>query len=83
MVRGLAAGKEYDIEIRASNSYLVAKGSPISGRGGIRVGALKRVREEDAINDAVELAEKSDGECYGLYINCCSQMCSYHPGHRA
>ena len=68
VVRGLEAGNEYDIEIRTSNSHLVAKGSPFNSRGGIRLGAMRQIKEEDAIKDAVELAEKSDGECYRLCV---------------
>lgn len=68
VIHGLEANKKYDMEIRTTTSQLDPRGSPFTSRGGIRVGAMRRVKEEDAIRDAVDLAKKSDGEFYELFI---------------
>ena len=68
MIHGLEANKKYDMEIRTTTSQLDPRGSPFTSRGGIRVGAMRQVKEEDAIRDAIDLAKKSDGEFYELFI---------------
>ena len=68
VLHDLEAGKESDMEVRASKAQLVPKPTLFTSRGAIRVDAMRQIKEEDAIDDAVELAKNSDGECKGLYI---------------
>jgi beta-glucosidase len=69
VVPGLEANKEYHLEIRTSNSHLVAKGTPFNSRGGIRAGAMTKIKEEDAINEAVDLAKKADATILVIGLN--------------
>lgn len=64
VINGLKAGHEYKIDIRLSNAAFVSRGSPFTCRGGIRLGAIKRVDKEEALNDAVRAAKESDGRCF-------------------
>ncbi|KAF8165588.1 glycoside hydrolase family 3 protein [Crassisporium funariophilum] len=60
-VKGLKAGQSYDLEIRLSNADFAARGSPFLCWGGIRVGAVRDVDGDAAIQEAVQLAKESDG----------------------
>ena len=60
-MKGLKAGQRYDLEIRLSNAEFIARGSPFTCRGGIRLGGIRQIGEEQAINEAVQLAKESDG----------------------
>lgn len=60
ILKGLKAGQAYHIDIRLCNAAFVAKGSPFTCRGGIRLGAFRRIGEEEALNDAVRIAKSSD-----------------------
>ncbi|TFK64048.1 glycoside hydrolase family 3 protein [Pluteus cervinus] len=59
-VAGLKAGQSYRIELRLNNADFVSQGVPFTCRGGIRIGALRKIDPQGAINDAVELAKNSD-----------------------
>lgn len=61
VVCDLKAGQSYNIEIRLSNAEIVSHGSPIICRGGIRLGAIRKIGAEEAIKEAVQLAKDSDG----------------------
>lgn len=63
VVRGLNAGEEYDLEIRISNTEFVARGTPFKCWGGIRLGGVRLVDGETAIQDAVKLAKEAEGLC--------------------
>lgn len=63
VVKGLKAGQEYSLEIRLSNADFVARGSPFICWGGIRLGGIRQFGGDEAIEEAVQLAKESDGEC--------------------
>jgi beta-glucosidase len=58
----LKKGKQYSIEIRLSNAEFIARGSPFFCRGGIRLGAVRRIEPEEGIKEAVKLAKEADGK---------------------
>lgn len=60
IVKDLKKGQSYKLEVRLSNAAFIARGAPFFCRGGIRVGATKKVGEEVALNAALELAKSSD-----------------------
>ncbi|KAH7877108.1 glycoside hydrolase family 3 protein [Lentinula edodes] len=59
-VNDLKAGQGYKVEIRASNRDYVKQVPIIPNWGGLRIGAVKVVEPEDALNEAVDLARVSD-----------------------
>lgn len=61
VVNGLKAGQAYDLEIRLDNASFIARGSPFFCRGGIRLGGFRKLDEDKAIADAVQMAKSSDG----------------------
>lgn len=61
-VNDLKAGQGYKVEIRASNHDYVKQVPIIPNWGGLRIGAVKVVEPEDALNEAVDLARVSDGK---------------------
>lgn len=64
----LKAGHEYAIDLRMSNADFIAKGTPFTCRGGIRLGGVRKVDAAVAIQRAVELVKKSDGEHYSFCV---------------
>jgi beta-glucosidase len=44
----------------------VARGTPFTCRGGIRLGAIRKVDDEEAIQHAATLAKEADGMPEGL-----------------
>ena len=60
IVKDLKKGQSYKLEVRLSNAAFIARGAPFFCRGGIRVGATKKVGEDVALNAALELAKSSD-----------------------
>lgn len=61
VVEGLKAGQEYALELRLSNADLVARGNPFTCWGGIRIGGIRKIDGDNAIQEAVSLAKNSDG----------------------
>lgn len=86
IVKGLKAKQSYNMEIRTCNATIVAKESPFTFWGGIQLGGLRQVGQEDAIRNAVALAKESDGtksrETHQLKSNVKRMYHSYHPCHR-
>ena len=68
VLHGLKAGQKYNIEIRLSNKEFIARGAPFSTRGGIRLGAIRKIDPEEGLKDAVELAKKTDSRCLRQHI---------------
>lgn len=60
VVKDLKKGRPYKLEVRLSNGTFISRGAPFFCRGGIRVGAARKVGAEVALNEAVELAKQSD-----------------------
>ena len=60
VLKNLKKGQSYKIEIRLSNGTFISRGAPFFCRGGIILGAAKKVDEEVALKEATELAKKSD-----------------------
>jgi beta-glucosidase len=60
VVPGLKAGQAYDLELRISNGAFVARGSPYRCWGGIRMGGIRQINDDEAIDSAVKLAKDSD-----------------------
>jgi beta-glucosidase len=69
VVKGLNTKQSYSVEVRLCNSTLVAKGTPFPCWGGIQLGALRQVGDEDAIRDAVDLARESDATILVIGLN--------------
>lgn len=65
--KGLKAGEPHSIEIRLGNEEFIARGPPFFCRGGIRLGAVPKIADEDGIQSAVKLAKESDG---ALFVSC-------------
>lgn len=87
VVKGLKAKQAYSVEARLGNAPFVAKGIPFTCWGGIQLGGLRQIGDEDAIRDAVNLAGESDGtgswDVYFLESNIeRRRYYSYHPCHR-
>lgn len=61
VIRDLKAGRTHTIEIRVYNREYVDRGPPVLCRGGIRFGAVRKISDEEGIEEAVELAKQSDG----------------------
>lgn len=61
VVKDLKGGQEYDLEIRVSSEEFVARGTPFPCWGGIRAGAIRDLKDEEHIQEAVDLARSSDG----------------------
>ncbi|ETW83697.1 glycoside hydrolase family 3 protein [Heterobasidion irregulare TC 32-1] len=60
VVKGLKAGEPVPIEVRLSNASFIGRGSPFTCRGGIRLGAVRIVAGDEAIQEAVKMAKESD-----------------------
>lgn len=45
-----------------SNERPISKSAPFTARGAMRIGASKIISDEDAIEEAVDLASQSDGQ---------------------
>jgi len=69
VVKGLKAGQSYDLEVRLNNSAFVARGTPFTCRGGIRLGAIRQVDDEEAIQHAVILAKNADATVLVIGLN--------------
>lgn len=61
VVKGLTKGQTYDLEIRMNNASFLSRGSPFTCRGGIRLGGIRQIEEEQEIKNAAKLAKESDG----------------------
>ncbi|KAJ3776727.1 glycoside hydrolase family 3 protein [Lentinula raphanica] len=59
-VPDLKAGQGYRLEVRASNHAYVRQTPIIPNWGGLRIGAIRAVEPEDALKNAIQLAESSD-----------------------
>ncbi len=60
-IPGLKAGKGHAIEIRLGNADFIARGPPFFTRGGIRLGAVCNVGDDEGINAATKIAKEADG----------------------
>ncbi|KAI0700577.1 glycoside hydrolase family 3 protein [Cytidiella melzeri] len=60
LVLDLKKGQEYSIEIRMSNEQFIARGSPFICRGGLRLGAVRKIEREEGIKNAVQIAKAAD-----------------------
>ncbi|KAI0048714.1 glycoside hydrolase family 3 protein [Auriscalpium vulgare] len=60
VVKGLEAGKPVAIEVHLSNAPFLARGLPFPFRGGLRLGAVRVVETDEAIADAVKIAQEAD-----------------------
>lgn len=67
IVKNLKAGQTYDIEVRADSADFAARRPPFPCWGGVRVGGMKLINDDNAIGEAVQLAKESDGECF-IYL---------------
>lgn len=56
----LQKGKEYNVDIRICNAEFIERGTPFSCRGGIRLGAIRNVDLDVAMNEAVDAAKAAD-----------------------
>lgn len=61
VVPKLKAGQTYDLELRVSNGTFIARGSPFKCWGGIRIGGIQQIDDDEAIGRAVKIAKESDG----------------------
>ncbi|KAI0340912.1 glycoside hydrolase family 3 protein [Trametopsis cervina] len=60
IVPNLNKGQTYHIEIRLSNGEFISRGVPFTCRGGVRLGAVRRIEPEEGIKDAVKIAKEAD-----------------------
>ncbi|KAI0775382.1 glycoside hydrolase family 3 protein [Irpex lacteus] len=60
LVPNLKKGQQYTVELRLSNQQFISRGSPFFCRGGLRLGAVKRIAPEEEIQQAVKLAKEAD-----------------------
>ncbi|KAI0057601.1 glycoside hydrolase family 3 protein [Artomyces pyxidatus] len=60
VVKGLKAGEPVDVEVRMTNATFVVRGAPFETRGGVRLGAVRVVGGEEAVESAVKLAQEAD-----------------------
>lgn len=63
MFKNVKAGREYKLEVRSTNEKPVGTATPFGGKGAIRIGAWKMIKDQEAIEEAVEVAKKVDGLC--------------------
>ena len=68
VLKGLKAGEPHSIQLPVSNAIFIARAAPFTCRGGLRLGGMKYLDEEGAIQDAVKLAKESDGEFVALLL---------------
>ncbi|KAJ4479221.1 glycoside hydrolase family 3 protein [Lentinula aciculospora] len=61
-VQGLKAGQGYKVEVRASNHAYVKQVPIIPNWGGLRIGVVRVVKPEDALQEAIDLAKSCDAE---------------------
>lgn len=59
-VVSLQKGREYNVDIRICNAEFIERGTPFSCRGGIRLGAIRNVDLDVAMNEAVDAAKAAD-----------------------
>ncbi|KAF9464848.1 glycoside hydrolase family 3 protein [Collybia nuda] len=69
VVPGLKAEHTYDLELRISNGSFIARGSPYRCWGGIRLGGIRQINSDEAIDIAVELARESDATVLVIGLN--------------
>ena len=69
-MKALKAGQSYCVEIRLNNAEFLVRGSPFSSRGGIRLGGIRAIGSEKAIQEAVQLAKESDGLYRVFSVRC-------------
>ncbi|KAK0461743.1 glycoside hydrolase family 3 protein [Desarmillaria tabescens] len=60
IVEGMKAGQEYGLEVRLSNVEFIARGPPFPYWGGFRLGGIRVVGGQEAIQEAEALARASD-----------------------
>lgn len=60
VVKDLKAGKKYDLELRLSNAEFAARGSPFDCWGGVRIGAMRQIKGDEAIAEAINIARNVD-----------------------
>ena len=58
----LQKGRTYNVELRLNNQQFISRGSPFFCRGGLRLGAVKRIAPEEEIENAVQIASVADSE---------------------
>lgn len=61
VLNGLKKNQEYALEVRLSSKSVNERGLHFQCWGGLRIGAMKKMDEEVAIEEAVTLAQESDG----------------------
>ncbi|KAI0047327.1 glycoside hydrolase family 3 protein [Auriscalpium vulgare] len=61
VVRGLVAGTPVALEVRWDARVYVTLSGRYTTRGGLRIGAARVLGEEEAIEEAVQIAEAADG----------------------
>ncbi|KAF8663458.1 hypothetical protein AX16_001028 [Volvariella volvacea WC 439] len=69
VVKGLKAGQAYDLEIRIHNAEFIARGSPFICWGGIRLGGIKQIDAQEAIAEAVRVAQQADATILVVGLN--------------
>jgi len=69
LVKGLKAGRAYDLEIRISTSEFAARGCPLICWGGIRLGGARQFDGDEAIKEAAALAKDSDAVILVVGLN--------------
>ncbi len=62
IVKGMKAGQEYKLEVRLSNAEFIARGPPFPFWGGFRLGGIRVIEGQEAIQEAEVLAKASDGQ---------------------
>ncbi|KAK0243159.1 glycoside hydrolase family 3 protein [Armillaria nabsnona] len=60
IVKGMKAGQEYELEVRLSNVEFIARGPPFPFWGGFRLGGIRVIGGQEAIQEAETLAKASD-----------------------
>ncbi|KAG6915306.1 hypothetical protein DXG01_012229 [Tephrocybe rancida] len=60
LVKDLKAGQTYDLEIRLTTADFATRGNPFACWGGVRLGGMRKIEEEAAIAEAVQLAKDAD-----------------------
>ncbi|TFY70236.1 hypothetical protein EVG20_g2781 [Dentipellis fragilis] len=60
IVEGLKGGEPVTLEARLSNQTFIESGTAYETRGGVRLGATPVISDEDALEEAIALAKKSD-----------------------
>ncbi|KAG7447564.1 glycoside hydrolase family 3 protein [Guyanagaster necrorhizus] len=60
IVQGMKTGQEYELEVRLSNAEFISRGPPFPSWGGFRLGGIRVIEGQEAIQEAEALAKTSD-----------------------